>query len=96
VSHEGNTIHKIAILPRHVYVSETKPRGPGVNSFIAKIIDIIPRTDTVRIYLEIGSNKLVAEIPHHIFNDMELEPGKDVHVILRMKRIRAFERTITT
>jgi len=91
VPHDGDTIHKIAILPRHVYVSETRPRGPGVNSFMAKIIDIIPRTDTVRIYLEIGSNKLVAEIPHHIFNDMDLETGKDVYVILRMKRIRAFE-----
>jgi ABC-type sugar transport system ATPase subunit len=91
VPHDGNTIHKIAILPRHVYVSETRPRGPGVNSFMAKIIDIIPRTDTMRIYLEIGSNKLVAEIPHHIFNDMDLETGKDVHIILRMKRIRAFE-----
>jgi ABC-type sugar transport system ATPase subunit len=93
VPHDGDTVHKIAILPRHVYVSEIKPRGPGVNSFMARIADIVPRTDTVRIYLEITGNKLVAEIPHHIFNDMELEPGKDVHVILRMKRIRAFERT---
>jgi len=91
VPHDGNTINKIAILPRHVYVSETRPRGPGVNSFIAKIVNIMPCTETMRISLEIGSNRLIAEIPHHIYADMDLEPGKNVHVILRMKRIRAFE-----
>ncbi len=95
VPHEGENIHKIAILPRHIYVSEIKPRGPGVNSFMGKIINIVPRTDTMRIYLKIGNNKLISEIPHHIYQDMNLETGKDVHVILRMKRIRAFEKNIT-
>jgi len=91
VPHDGGVIHKIAILPRHVYVSENKPRGPGVNSFMAKILDIIPRNDTVRIRLEVGNNKLVAEISHQIFEEMDLDAGKEVHVILRMRRIRAFE-----
>jgi ABC-type sugar transport system ATPase subunit len=62
VPHEGDNIHKIAILPRHVYVSETKPRGPGVNSFVGKIVNIVPRPDTMRISLEIGDHKLIAEI----------------------------------
>ncbi len=91
VPHEGENIRKIAILPRHIYVSETKPRGPGVNSFIAKVISIVPRPDTMRISLEIGDHKLIAEIPHHIYQDMDLETGKSVHVILRTKRIRVFE-----
>jgi ABC-type sugar transport system ATPase subunit len=91
VPHDGDNIHKIAILPRHIYVSETKPRGQGVNSFMAKILDIIPRSDTVRIYLEMNNNRLIAEIPHHIYQEMDIEPGRDVHVILRMRRIRAFE-----
>jgi len=91
VSHDGDVVNKIAILPRHVYVSENKPRGPGVNSFMAKIIEIIPRNDTVRIHLQIGNNKLVAELSHQIFEEMDLETGKEVHVILRMRRIRPFE-----
>ncbi|MBN1188660.1 MAG: ABC transporter ATP-binding protein [Dehalococcoidales bacterium] len=91
VPHDGGEIHKIAILPRHVYVSDNKPRGPGVNSFLAKIIEIIPRNDTVRIRLEMGSNKLVAELSRQIFEEMDLETGKEVHVILRMRRIRPFE-----
>ena len=91
VPHDGNAIRRIAILPRHVYVSEDKPRGPGVNSFVARIQDIIPRMDTVRIKLEINSNSLLAEIPCHIFEEMSLEKGKQVYIILRMKRIRVFE-----
>jgi ABC-type sugar transport system ATPase subunit len=94
VPHDGDNVHKIAILPRHIYVSETKPRGPGVNSLIAKIVSIIPRTETMRISLKIEDNILIAEIPHHIYADMDLETGKDVYVILRMKRIRAFESRI--
>ncbi len=91
VAHDGNIIHKIAILPRHIYISESKPRGPGVNGFIATVTDIINRTDTVRIYLEASKNKLVAETPYHIFEEMDLEIGKEVHVILRMRRIRVYE-----
>jgi ABC-type sugar transport system ATPase subunit len=94
VPHDGDVIHKIAILPRHIYVSETKPRGQGVNGFIARVINIVPRTDTIRIYLEMNKNKLIAEIPHHIYHEMDLEIGQDVYVILRMKRIRAFESKI--
>jgi ABC-type sugar transport system ATPase subunit len=91
VPYDGDNIHKIAILPRHIYVSETKPRGLGVNSFMAKILDIVPRSNMVRIYLETDGNKLVAEIPHHIYQEMDIQTGRDVHVILRMRRIRAFE-----
>jgi len=91
VPHDGDIVHKIAILPRHVYVSENKPRGPGVNSFMAIVTNIIPRNDTVRIRLEVSNNKLVAEIPYHIFEEMDLNTGKEVYVILRMRRIRVFE-----
>jgi ABC-type Fe3+/spermidine/putrescine transport system ATPase subunit len=91
VPHDGGVIHKIAILPRHVYVSEEKPRGPGVNSFMARVTDIQPRTDTMRIYLEFSNINLVSEIPYHIFEEMDLEEGKEVYIILRMRRIRVFE-----
>jgi ABC-type sugar transport system ATPase subunit len=91
VPHDGDTVHKIAILPRHIYVSESKPRGPGVNSFLAKVTDIISRNDTVRVHLEAGNIKLVSEVPGQLFEEMNLEIGQDVHIILRMRRIRVFE-----
>ena len=74
-----------------MYVSEVKPRGPGVNSFTVKVTEIKQRADTVRIRLELSNNKLIAEIPYHIFEEMELRKGKEVHTILRMRRIRVFE-----
>ena len=91
VPHDGDTVHKIAILPRHIYVSESKPRGPGVNSFLAKVTDIISRNDTVRVHLEAGNIKLVSEVPGHLFEEMNLEIDQDVYIILRMRRIRVFE-----
>lgn len=96
VPYDGNIIHKVAILPRHIYVSENKPRGPGVNSFIATITEIIPRQNTLRLYLEVAKNKLVAEVPCHILEETEFEVGKEVYIILRMKRIRVFENKNTS
>jgi ABC-type Fe3+/spermidine/putrescine transport system ATPase subunit len=91
VPHDGDTVNKIAILPRHIYVSESKPRGPGINSFLAKITDIKPLNDVVRTRLNAGSINLTAEVPNYIFEEMNLETGQDVHIILRMRRIRVFE-----
>jgi len=91
VPHDGGVIRKIAILARHIYVSETRPLGPGINSFVAKVAGIIPRNDAVRIQLELSNHRLAAEIPYYIFDDMNLAMGKDVYIILRMKNIKVFE-----
>ena len=93
VPHEGNSVHKVAILPRHIYVSETKPPGPGVNCFKGTITDIKYAGNTVRIGIEVGENNLMAEIPHHIFEEMDLAVGKEVFLILRMRRIRVYENS---
>jgi len=91
IPHEGNSLQKVAILPRHVYVSETKPPGLGVNCFKGTITDIKYAGNTVRIGVEVGKNNLVAEIPQHIFEEMDLAAGKEVFLILRMRRIRVYE-----
>ena len=91
VPHEGTSVHKVAILPRHIYVSETRPPGPGVNGFQGTITDIKYARNTVRIVLKVGENNLVAEIPYHIFEEMDLAVGKEVFLILRMRRIRVYE-----
>ncbi len=95
VPHDGNTVHKIAILPRHIYVSESKPRGPGVNSFMAAVTGINHRNETVRIHLRVGDLKLVSEVPGHLFEEMNLKINQEVHIILRMRRIRVFENNRT-
>lgn len=91
VPHDGNTVHRVAILPRHIYVSETKPPGQGVNGFEGTITDIKYASNVVRIRIEVGKTNLMAEILHHVFEDMDLAVGKEVFLILRLRRIRVYE-----
>ena len=93
VPHEGNSVQKVAILPRHIYVSETKPPGPGVNCFKGTVTDIKYTSHNARIGIEVAEINLLAEIPHHIFEEMDLTVGKEVFLILRMRRIRVYENS---
>lgn len=91
VPHDGNSIQKVAILPRHIYVSGTKPPGLGVNCFKGSITDIKYASNTVRMWIGVGEKNLLAEIPQYIFEEMNLAVGREVFLILRLRRIRVFE-----
>ncbi len=88
---DGNMVQRIALFPRDIYISETKPPGPGVNRFKGTITNIEPADDAVRLRVMVEGKKLLAEIPHHIFEDMDLSVGKEVFLILKLKRIKAYE-----
>jgi ABC-type sugar transport system ATPase subunit len=87
----GNTVKRIALLPRDIYISETKVPGPDVNRFKGIITGIDSTDETVGLKLKAGENKLTAEMSHHIFEDMNLAVGKEVFLILKLRRIRAYE-----
>ena len=91
VPHDGDSVQRIAFFPHDIYISETKPPGPEVNRFKGTIIDITSTDDAVRIRLKVGSIRLLAEMPHHIFGDMSLSVGTEVSVILKLRRIRIHE-----
>lgn len=93
VPHEGESIQKVAILPRHIYVAEERPPGRGVNGFIGTINNIKYTRNTVRLWVEVMGKTLVAELPYYIFQDMDLSPGKEVFLILRMRRISVYENS---
>ena len=82
---------RIALLPRDIYISETRVPGPNVNRFKGIITGIDFTDETVRLKLKAGENNLAAEMPHHIFEDMNLAVGKEVFLILKLRRIRAYE-----
>jgi ABC-type Fe3+/spermidine/putrescine transport system ATPase subunit len=94
VPHEGRPVHKVAILPRHIYVSETRPPGLSVNGFDGTVIAIRPSGHTVKIWLDVGGKSLMAEIPSYINEEMDLAVGKQVFLILRMRRIRCYESNL--
>lgn len=91
VAHEGNSVRRIAMFPRDIYVSDTRPPGPGVNRFQGTIAGIKYVDDAVRLEVMVGKSKLVAEVAHHIFEEMGLKVGKEVFLILKLRRIRAYE-----
>jgi ABC-type Fe3+/spermidine/putrescine transport system ATPase subunit len=91
VPHEGGAIRKIAILPRHIYVSETKPPGLSVNGFQGFVTSIEPVGNMVKIWIDVADKHLMSEIPSYIFEEMNLSVGKEVFLILRMRRIRVYE-----
>jgi ABC-type Fe3+/spermidine/putrescine transport system ATPase subunit len=91
VPHDGESVHRIAFFPTDIHISETHPPGPEVNRFKALITSIKPTDETVRIGLKAGKLDLLAGIPHHIFEDMSLTVGKEVFLILKLRRIRVYE-----
>jgi len=88
---DGSTIKRIAIFPQDIYISETQPPGSGVNRFKGIITSITFTDDTVRPKVKVREKTLLAEMPHDIFEDMDLAIGKEVFLILKLRRIRAYE-----
>jgi ABC-type molybdate transport system ATPase subunit len=63
-----------------------------VNRFKGTITEIKPSSTTVRLGVKAGANTLYAEMPLDIFGDMDLAVGKKVFLILKLRRIRAYDR----
>lgn len=91
IPHEGNRVRRIAVFPRDVYISETEPPGPRVNRFKGIITSVEYGTPIVRVGLEMGGNNLVAEVPSNIVETMDLYVGREVFVILKLRRTKVLE-----
>ena len=89
--HDGNMIRRIALFPRDIYISDTRPPGPQVNRFKGTITDIKSSSAMVRLEVRVGEKTLLAEMPYNIFEDMDLEVGKEIFLILKLRRIRVYE-----
>lgn len=90
--HDGRKVRRIAFSPRDIYVSDTEPPGPReVNRFKGIITGINATRSIVRLGVKVGDNNLLAEMPFDIFEDMDLNVGKEVFLILKLRRIRVFE-----
>ena len=91
IAHDGDSVQRIALFPRDIYVSDTWPPGPGVNRFSGTITKIKHVDDSVRLEVKVGEKKLVAELSPHIFDDMNLAVGKEVFLILKLRKIKVYE-----
>jgi ABC-type sugar transport system ATPase subunit len=90
--HDEGDMQKIAISPRDVYISDVLPPGPAVNRYqgTIKTIDII--ASTARLGVEVGKVTIKAEVPAELSREMHMTPGKEVYLILKLRRLKVLSR----
>ena len=81
-------IKKIALFPRDIYVSATKPPGPELNRFQGVVMNIQPFSSLTRLTVKVGNNQLLTELPKDIFEEMGIKTGQEVFLILKLRRLR--------
>jgi|WetSurMetagenome_2_1015567.scaffolds.fasta_scaffold116054_2 ABC-type sugar transport system ATPase subunit len=91
VPHDENNIMKIAISPRDIYVSDVLPPGPSVNRYKGSISGIDINTTIAKLVVKTGFNEIKAEIPASLAQEMGLVTGKEVYLILKLRRLRVLE-----
>lgn len=89
--YEGTAIRKIAIPPRDIYISDTKPPGPALNRYTGLVSEIIPLRSVVRVRVAVEGNLLLTELPVETFDEMDLAVGMKVYIIVKLRRLRYFE-----
>ena len=89
--YEGSSIKKLAIPPHDIYISDIKPPGPTLNRYKGIITEILPINSTIRVRVAIGSNNLLTELQKSAFDEMNLDVGKEVYVIVKLRRLRYVE-----
>jgi len=92
IPHDGGDVQRVAFFPRDVYVSPMRPPGPEVNRFKGIISDIQTSWELVRLTLAVKGTEIRAEIPRHIFEAMGLDKGQEVFLILKLRRIKVYEK----
>jgi ABC-type Fe3+/spermidine/putrescine transport system ATPase subunit len=92
IPHDGEDVQRVSFFPRDVYVSPMKPPGPEVNRFKGIISDIQTSWELVRLTLAVKGTKILAEMPRYIFESMGLDKAQEVFLILKLRRIKVYEK----
>lgn len=87
---KGN-IGKIAIPPDDIYISDVQPPGPALNRFKGKVEEIVRHGSAVRVRVSIGTTMLLAEMADDAFDEITVAVGKEVYVIVKLRRLRYFD-----
>jgi ABC-type sugar transport system ATPase subunit len=88
--HEGRVINKIAFLPGDVYISKNNPPGPGLNRFKCTVSAIHTSLSLATVEVELGKNRIVAEMPKDILEESGIEVGQEVFLILKLRSLRVY------
>ncbi|MBN1188931.1 MAG: ATP-binding cassette domain-containing protein [Dehalococcoidales bacterium] len=86
--HDEGVMQKIAISPRDVYVSDILPPGPSVNRFKGTISAVNHNTSMASMEIRVMNSTIRAEMPGELAREMDLVIGKDVYIILKLRRLK--------
>jgi ABC-type sugar transport system ATPase subunit len=88
IPHDEGNIRKIAISPRDVYVSDALPPGPSINRYTGIITASNVNATVARLNIKVGNNNFKAEMPAELARDMGIAIGKEVYLILKLRRLK--------
>jgi molybdate/tungstate transport system ATP-binding protein len=93
IPHDAGEIHKIAISPRDIYISNILPPGPSLNRYKGIVTAINTKSALARVSIKTGYLTLKAELPRELAFEMNLKEGKEVYYILKFKRLKILGHT---
>jgi ABC-type sugar transport system ATPase subunit len=88
IPHDEGNMQKIAISPRDIYISDVLTPGPSVNRYKGIISAIDVNATMAKINVKVGQVGLNAEMPAELARDMSLIVGKQVYLILKLRRLK--------
>lgn len=89
---DEETVRKVAILPRDVYLSKTPIPGPHINRYTGQIDQMTAAQGHTLIRLRVAGHTILAEQPTEVAQRMGLAVGDRVHVALMLKWIKVLSK----
>lgn len=80
----------VSIRPEDIYISRRKHNESGVNSFTAKIINIINRGRLIEAEVDAGIS-LITALSRQSAQKVDLHPGKSVYITIRSQDVHLFK-----
>jgi ABC-type sugar transport system ATPase subunit len=93
IPHDEGPMEKIAISPRDVYVSDILPLGPAVNRYQGIIRETDISSAITKVKVKVGEISINAEMHSDLAREMGLVNGKEVYIILKLRRLRVLGDT---
>jgi molybdate transport system ATP-binding protein len=79
----------LTFAPAEVALSATRQPGSAQNVFAARVLEVVPLSDRLRVVLEIGCT-LVAEVTREAAAALELQSGRAVWAAVKATAIRVY------
>lgn len=85
---DGAGIKRISIPPDAVSIVGARPTGHALNRFRGRVEAIAPHNGLVRMRVSVEGESLLSELPTPAFKELSVEKGDEVHVGIRLERVR--------